>query len=260
MIKNIFILWFQGLEKAPEVVKRCVESWMHYNKDWNIIILDNLNIKEYISEGHYVFEKKDLEYYEKSDIIRLELLTKYGGVWADSTLFCNKPLDEWLYEHINEGFFAFSEPAQDKSVSNWFLYSERESYILNKWKTKMDDYYKYCNKSWNYFMMHYFFDEIKTRDKEFKEIWERIKHIKAKGPHLFNDNGYFSIDYKIKGQIESKNDPVYKLSHKIEMEEYDKKKGMYYLYSTIKAKKVSELCPALYPLKNGHIIGIIVDN
>lgn len=260
MIKNIFILWFQGFENAPEVVKRCVESWMYYNKDWNIILLDNSNINNYISEGHYVFEKKQLEYYEKSDIIRLELLKKYGGVWADSTLFCNKPLDEWLGEHINEGFFAFSKPADDKSLSNWFLYSERESYILNKWKTKMDEYYKFSNKSWNYFMMHYFFDDIKREDTNFKNIWERINHIKAKGPHMFNEKGYFSVDKTMKDQIESNIDPVYKLSHKIEMEEYSKEKGMYYLYSTIKKEKVSELCPALYPLDRGHIIGIVVDN
>lgn len=259
MIKNLFILWFQGFENAPEVVNRCVESWKYYNADWKIILLTEKNLKEYIPESHYVFKKKDMEYYEKSDVIRLELLKRYGGLWADSTLFCNRPLNEWLESHIKEGFFAFSKPSEDKSMSNWFLYSESDNYVLDKIKEKMDNYYVSNNKSWNYFMMHYYFDEIKNKDCKFNDIWNRIKHIKSSGPHLLHKKGYFSLENDIKEVINSKTDPVYKLSHKIEFLNNDVRMAIYYLYTTINKKLVSEICPAIYPCDKGYMIGVIID-
>ena len=48
MIRTIYILWFQGFNNAPPVVKMCVKSWKYYNKKWNIVLLDNNNIKKYI--------------------------------------------------------------------------------------------------------------------------------------------------------------------------------------------------------------------
>jgi Capsular polysaccharide synthesis protein len=34
-----------------------------------------------------------------SDCIRIELLRRYGGAWADVTTYCLKPLDDWLSGH-----------------------------------------------------------------------------------------------------------------------------------------------------------------
>ena len=47
MIKTIWILWFQGFENAPQVVKTCLKSWKRYNSDWNIIELDENNLEKY---------------------------------------------------------------------------------------------------------------------------------------------------------------------------------------------------------------------
>ena len=31
-----------------------------------------------------------------SDILRISLLHEFGGVWVDATVYCNRPIDEWL--------------------------------------------------------------------------------------------------------------------------------------------------------------------
>jgi mannosyltransferase OCH1-like enzyme len=62
MIKTIFILWFQGFDNAPIIVKKCVDSWKHYNPDWNIILLDHTNLCKYIDlDFYYVLNKKILK-------------------------------------------------------------------------------------------------------------------------------------------------------------------------------------------------------
>jgi mannosyltransferase OCH1-like enzyme len=43
-------------------------------------------------------------------LARLCLLRTHGGVWVDATVFCRRPLDEWLPEHAASGFFAFANP------------------------------------------------------------------------------------------------------------------------------------------------------
>ena len=47
--KHIFILWFQGFENAPFIVKKCLESWKLKNPTWKIIELDDNNISDYIN-------------------------------------------------------------------------------------------------------------------------------------------------------------------------------------------------------------------
>ncbi|MBV5261808.1 hypothetical protein FLX56_25680 [Synechococcus moorigangaii CMS01] len=38
--KRIWMLWYQGLDKAPFLVQRCIQRWKDLNPDWEIIILD----------------------------------------------------------------------------------------------------------------------------------------------------------------------------------------------------------------------------
>ena len=49
MNKTIWMCWFQGWNKAPEIAEKCLESWKHYNSDWDIVLLDESNYKDYIS-------------------------------------------------------------------------------------------------------------------------------------------------------------------------------------------------------------------
>ena len=56
MIKTIYILWFQGFDNAPEIVKKCVQSWKYYNPDWTIILLDNTNLNNYITLENYIID------------------------------------------------------------------------------------------------------------------------------------------------------------------------------------------------------------
>ena len=47
--KNIFIYWAQNFKNAPYIVKKCLESWKLKNPDWNIIELNDENLKNYIN-------------------------------------------------------------------------------------------------------------------------------------------------------------------------------------------------------------------
>ena len=44
----IWICWFQGIENAPELVKKCYESIRKNNPDKRIVVITSENISEYV--------------------------------------------------------------------------------------------------------------------------------------------------------------------------------------------------------------------
>lgn len=66
----------------------------------------------------------DLPFKKISNVIRLSLIAKHGGVYADADCFCTRPLDTWIHEAAKSGFFAFrfiesDRWLNDRSVSGW---------------------------------------------------------------------------------------------------------------------------------------------
>lgn len=236
MIKTIYILWFQGFDKAPEIVKMCVNSWKYYNPDWDIVLIDNNNLKNYVNLDNYVI---NLNKTALSDVVRILLLKLHGGLWVDSTTFCNKPLNDWLPKYINEGFFAFDKPGPNRLISSWFLYSDKNNYIINKWSNKTLEYCTIHDKPHTYFWFHYLFGDLYKSDIMFKKMWDNVPKLSANGngPHYLQEQGMFkpaSIQNKL--DINNKITPLYKLTYKCKFLQYNEELNLYYLYSTIKKK------------------------
>lgn len=237
IIKNIYILWFQGFNNAPELVKNCVESWKHYNPDWKIILLDDNNLKNYFKYEDYNISFKDKKYSKThiSDVVRTILLKKYGGLWTDSTTFCTKPLSSWLPNHIEQDFFAFEKIEKDNLISNWFLYSKPNSYMINK---ILDDVIEYVNKNDvidDYFIYHHTFFKRYKKDIIFKNKWDKIPKISAHPPHFIQEKGMFSkLTDEVKNHIDNKKANVYKLTWKSDYKKNNENSNISYLFSTIR--------------------------
>jgi len=231
-------VWFQGFDVAPHLVQQCIKSWKYYNPDWTIHLLDDTNLHEYITiADHIDLSKHELELWHKSDIIRMLLLQKHGGLWVDSTTFCKKPLNDWLPEHIKDGFFLFDSPVpEDRMIANWFIYSEKENKLLLTWCDAILQYFKMNKKAHTYFINHYLFGEIYTTDSVCKEMWDKVVKRKSKPSFYFNPYNMLSpLSKKHKAEIHSMDTPVYKLTNK-DLVDYDKNiKGsnIDYLFSTI---------------------------
>ncbi len=101
------MLWYQGWENAPELVKRCLCSWQHHNRGWTIRALDRETLSRWVDLSELSLPVENCNLAWLSNLVRINLLRTHGGVWADATAFCRRPLDEWLYDYLGSGFFAF---------------------------------------------------------------------------------------------------------------------------------------------------------
>lgn len=124
--------WHQGFEDAPPVVEPCINQWRNLNPEWDIRLLDKNNIYNYAEPLPIRKETKDrMVLPHKSDLLRTQLLFKHGGVWADPTTFPLIPLDDWLLDNMDAGFFFFYKPGRDRIIANWFIAAEKGNKTLN---------------------------------------------------------------------------------------------------------------------------------
>jgi len=183
---NIFMLWWQGWDNCPELVKQVYNSWKYHNPTWEIICLSESNISDYL-EIEYLFDE-NITVQSKSDIIRVHILHQYGGIWADSTLVCLQSLNNWIDDKISlNGFWMYHgngnrlNPINGKynGACSWFLVSEKHSYMITKWKEKIDIFWnnKYNIKTYSYFWLDQLFNSIYCENDVFKKQWDSLPYI-----------------------------------------------------------------------------------
>lgn len=236
MNKTIFILWLQGFKNAPDIVHRCAQSWKFYHPTgWKIVLLDLQNLHEYTTLDPVFFTS--LTRTEISDIIRLKLLFQHGGVWADATTFCNQCLDDWILQHIPKGFFAFEKPGRNRLLSTWFLYADKNNYMIEKWCTAVVDFHRAnTTKSRPYYLIHYLFGDLYNTDPQCKALWDAVPKRPANGiigPHYLKEKGFFTEDPEVRHSIDCQRAPLYKLSHKVDFPPLCPQQNIVYLYSKV---------------------------
>jgi hypothetical protein len=134
-------MWTQGLDQAPAVPRACVETWMRHNPDWDLTVLDAETLCDWADPALCGPRAQSLHPYRLSELARLSLLLRHGGVWADATCFCMRPLDEWLPGCLESGFFAFASPGPDRILASWFLASAPGDYVVRRMWEELGSYY-----------------------------------------------------------------------------------------------------------------------
>ncbi|MGK7297314.1 MAG: capsular polysaccharide synthesis protein [Candidatus Wenzhouxiangella sp. M2_3B_020] len=177
---TVWMLWLQGFAEAPPLVRMCMESWRVLNPGWNVVFLDASSVREHVAWPEL---PRSLSRSHIADLLRLRLLYEYGGVWADATTLCLKPLDRWLHRATASGFFAFAQPQPVRSLANWFLASKSESPLVQAW-TRWSENYVLSGDPQSYFWMHHTFDWLLRRDREVRRVWRCTPRLSARGPHV----------------------------------------------------------------------------
>lgn len=215
MRKVIWTLWLQGRDAAPELVRRCLDSWERKNAGWELRCLDQHTVGTYIPLLSYVdLERQSITAASLSDIIRILLLHEYGGVWVDATTFCNRALDDWLPAKLEWGFFAFAAPGPDRPLSSWFLAARSNDPIIAAWLTRTVTYWKERSHADEYFWFHYLFRDLIETEAEFAANWALIPKISADGPHQIQHIGLSQPADRVLDQIDW-SIPVFKLTYRL---------------------------------------------
>lgn len=211
----IWIFWWQTLENAPPVVRACIKSIKRWNNGYDIIILNKDNYKDYVDmpvwiETKYAEGKISITHF--SDILRVTLLSQYGGIWMDATLYQTGPLNE---EISNCDFFTAKGAYKDDRLwTLFFLSSEKDNTLMRFARDFLYEYWKTEECAIEYLI----FDEIiRIGYEEIPAIKTMIDEIQPVIPEAM-----FKLYYLYWNQIYNKDifnelcrqTPLHKVSYK----------------------------------------------
>jgi mannosyltransferase OCH1-like enzyme len=156
--KRLFFIWFGN--QCPNHVFFCIENFKRKNPDFEIVFLRknvkqiddiwlndaiydkyDLTIKkcqqeiisehgiyaEYIKNQKYNLYKKDIRFIQiLSDIVRVELINEYGGIYLDCDTYPLKPFDDKLLSY--ESFCVWRHYLEYVNSDNYFMGSVSRKY------------------------------------------------------------------------------------------------------------------------------------
>ena len=163
--KKIFTMWIQGIENIPLIVKKTIESQKKYAEKfgYEFIFLDKNNIFNYIQLPEIIVEKYEkgiIDFIKFSDIVRVTLLAKYGGVWLDSTIYID---DTNKLEYFDSEFFTIKSLKGRKipkfvPEGKWtgFCLAGRKKHLLFKFLRDFQiEYFTKFDVAIDYFLIDY---------------------------------------------------------------------------------------------------------
>ena len=171
--KIIWFCWLQGIENAPEVVKACYNSLVHGEwfrvNGYEVKVIDENNWHEYITLPDYIIrrsDKKQIPPAHFSDLLRLELLIKYGGTWIDSTVLCTGVNNENAnvnYLDTDLFMFQYTQPGSSEwgGIGNWFITACTNNEVLMVLRDMLYAYWREHDCVLNYYLFHLFFGMLR---------------------------------------------------------------------------------------------------
>mmetsp|Transcript_335 Transcript_335/g.655 ORF Transcript_335/g.655 Transcript_335/m.655 type:complete len:380 (+) Transcript_335:244-1383(+) len=122
--KVLWMYWAQGMEHLQSLSGNhsskyvldatCVKAMTKMNPDWDVRILSENDAKmlapTYASLLNNESLAPKLEFRMKSNLLRIELLSRYGGVYADTSICPFVQLDDFIHTLIGNGKYGFFAP------------------------------------------------------------------------------------------------------------------------------------------------------
>ena len=216
----IWQYWEQGIENAPDIVKACINSVEKHKNGCEHKILDFDSLKNYIEIPNFIYklrEKGKIPKANFSDIVRIYLLAKYGGIWADSTIFFSQNLPEYI---INSSLFVLkSDPNYDidgLNTTSYFIAGKKNSAYIQQMKYFVDEYWKNNYASYNYFFFLHAMSLLIKYSKEAKEEYDKVPFMSFIPVQRFQEELSNEFSKERMEQIKSMS-PFHKLTYKTDL-------------------------------------------
>lgn len=185
--KPIWMLWWQGEENAPEIVKCCINSVRKNCNGHTVIVLSQSNISDYIRLPDYIYPKVEKGYITRthlSNFIRLNLLYLYGGAWIDATIFVSKAIPEQLFQ---EEFYSIRTGLKTKEPSHgrwttFCMFGKEGNVIFKQILRYLYGYWNSHNVLIDYILFDYTVNYVVTR---YKNCYEQINKIPLNNCNVF---------------------------------------------------------------------------
>ena len=230
--KTIWVAWFQGIDNAPLLCKRCVEQMYKVFGKNNVVLLDKDNFKKYVNIPDYILDKWNsgvITNAHFSDILRTALLAEKGGTWIDATILILK--DELPKYFYDSELFIFADHITDEipNIQSSYISAYAGSKILLLTQKYLYTYWKKENYLVNYSLFHLFFQ---LAEEKYPDEWNSVYKYPNHSTHILRKSILEPFDNKKYEQIKDVC-PIQKLTYK---KDYSNIQGTFYERLIVKKK------------------------
>lgn len=228
---KVWVCWFQGMENAPEIVRKCYKSLCDNLTDREIVLITADNLSDYADFPDFILKKWKkgiITNTHMTDLLRLELLIKYGGTWIDSTVLCSGPRADIPDFFFDSELFMFQtlKPGRDGHatfISSWFMSAKTNNKVLSAVRFLCYEYWKEHNGIIDYYMLHHFISGVLER---YPDEWNAIIPRDNATPHILILRLFEEYNADIWSEVKRLT-PFHKLTYKFDSEKTEIK-GTYY--------------------------------
>lgn len=220
---KVWICWLQGIENAPALVQKCYESVKENLTDRKIILISFDNLDQYVQFPDYIMEKwrkSIITHTHLTDLIRLELLIRYGGMWLDSTVFCGEKRENIPDYFFDSDLFFYQnlKPGRDGDayyISSWLMTARTNNRVLMATRALCYEYWKNNNSMDDYFLLHAFVSIVLDY---YPDDWSNVIPYCNASPHILLLRLFDMYDENLWKAIKAQT-PFHKLTYKIDEEQ-----------------------------------------
>lgn len=220
---KVWVCWFQGMDSAPKLVQRCYASLQENLTDRQIVLITKENMAQYVQFPDYILKKWEagiITNTHMTDLLRLELLIRHGGMWVDATVLCTRPeaqIPEYYFQ--SELFFYQSlKPGRDGHshlCSSWLMSACTNNRVLMATQHLCYAYWRNENKMLDYFLLH---DFLSICLEHYPQLWNAMIPCCNSTPHILLLRLFEQYDEKMWAAI-TQQAPFHKLSYKFTPEQ-----------------------------------------
>lgn len=176
----VWTYWDGPESEAPPLVRACLAQLRRVYPDARI--LDAAAARELVPLPRLVEQRLANRPAHRSDLIRVSLLERHGGIWVDATAYVPGPLIEPVTEKLRAGALYLRWGGQQ--ISNWFIAARRGNPLialqraaLTAWWTERDDLP-------DYFLYHRLHEALVAQDHDARDVAKRMPRLSTIPSHL----------------------------------------------------------------------------
>jgi hypothetical protein len=209
---KLFMYWAQGFDRAPPIVQACFREVQRLHDKDDVVLLTDENIADWVDMPAQLVQNLEGKKTFFSDVLRLALLAKHGGIWMDATCYLREPILHNFDAWSASGYFALSAGGPGR-FSNWLLASPPAGRLVVMMRELLFDYYSKYKKPLQYFMFHHMVEALYYLDAEVRKICEQMPVLSGWQPRRLQHYCHKSIENrKIINMYRSKS--FHKISYK----------------------------------------------
>ena len=139
---KVFLYWVGSDYKLIKILRDIIYYHSNDSKNYEVILINDKNVRDYVDIPDFFFEL--LPAYQ-ADIVRVNVLYKYGGIWLDSDTIVMDNLDSLftLIENKN-GFFVREN---NQFIVNGVFGTKPNTPLMYQWKNYIDNILKTKKKN-----------------------------------------------------------------------------------------------------------------